>query len=97
MGSGGFASDFTLAYPVTHSLRRNYTLQPYITDTDLPQFFNDTTKQANASFTPEAINALVTGYIGDFKGFQTAMEAFEGPHSSVHEIMGGYVILLPRH
>ncbi|KAF4613412.1 hypothetical protein G7Y89_g15475 [Cudoniella acicularis] len=89
VGTGGFAPDFTLAYPVSHHLRRNYTLEPWVSFGDLSEFFTDLTKEANTSFTPAVIDALVAGYVGDFKGFQAAMKTFEGPHSAVHEVMGG--------
>lgn len=86
--TGGFASDFTLAYPASHPLRRNFTLQPWTAFASVA-LFTEPYKMANTSFTPEVIDALVSGYVGDFKGFQTAMEALEGPHSGVHEIVGG--------
>ncbi|KAH8667387.1 Di-copper centre-containing protein [Tricladium varicosporioides] len=89
VGTGGFASDFTLAYPASHPLRRNFTLEPWTEFGDLSEFFTDLTKKANTSFTLEVIDAMVNGYVGDFKGFQVAMETFEGPHSAVHEILGG--------
>ncbi|TVY82631.1 Tyrosinase ustQ [Lachnellula suecica] len=89
VGTGGFASDFALAYPLPHNLRRNYTLEPWVADVDEPTLFTEPYKQANASFTPEVISAMISSYVGDFKGFQTAVEALEGPHSAVHEIMGG--------
>jgi tyrosinase len=60
----------------------------------LPEFFTEPAKEANTSFTAEVIDALVSGYVGDYKGFQTAMEAFEGPHGAVHEILGGFVFFL---
>ena len=94
LNTGGFSSDFNLAYPAPHSLRRNYTLQPWLSDADLPQYFTEPAKLANTSFTAEAIDALISGYVGDYKGFQANMEGFEGPHGAVHEILGGCVSLI---
>lgn len=88
VGTGGFSSNFTLAYPSTHGLRRNFTLQPYTAFAG-SSFFSDATIDANATFTPEKINGLIANYTGDFKGFQKYMEGFEGPHGAVHEILGG--------
>ncbi|KAF8857631.1 Di-copper centre-containing protein [Acephala macrosclerotiorum] len=88
VGTGGFASDFTLAYPSSHGLRRNFTLEPYAAFAD-SSFFPDPDIDANATFTAEKINGLIANYTGDFKGFQKYMEGFEGPHGAVHEILGG--------
>jgi tyrosinase len=90
------STNFTLAYPVSHGLRRNFTLQPWVDFTDLAEFFTQLYKDANASFTPEVIDGLVANYTGDFKGFQTYMEGFEGPHSAVHESLGGYITFLTK-
>ncbi|KAJ4483814.1 Di-copper centre-containing protein [Lentinula aciculospora] len=83
----GAFSDFKLSYPSYHTLRRNFTLQPYIgLDTE---FFTDPSKDANATFTQSEVDKMVNGFVGDYKGFQTYMEGFEGAHGSVHEILGG--------
>ena len=92
VGTGGFSSNFTLAYPVSHGLRRNFTLQPYINFASDGDFFPEPYLDANATFTPEAINQAITNYIGDYKGFQKLIEGFQGPHGSVHEILGGYAL-----
>ncbi|KAA1473808.1 Di-copper centre-containing protein [Dentipellis sp. KUC8613] len=83
---GGF-SDLHLSYPSPHTLRRNFTLQPYITQTS--PLFPDPAKQANATFTPTEVAKLVNGFSGDYVGFQKYFEGFEGAHGSVHLIMGG--------
>ncbi|THH21568.1 hypothetical protein EW146_g41 [Bondarzewia mesenterica] len=83
----GAFSDFHLSYPSTHTLRRNFTLQPYLDDP--VEFFKNPAKFANTSFTQKEISNLINGYTGDYKGFQAYFEFFEGAHSSVHEIMGG--------
>jgi tyrosinase len=88
VGTGGFASNFTLAYPATHPLRRNFTLEPWATfagSSYVPEPYRD----ANATFTPAAIAGIIANNTGDFKGFQAAIEYFEGPHGAVHEILGG--------
>jgi len=82
---GGF-SGFHLTYPSPHILRRNFTLLAF----DLPiPFFTEPLKEANSSFSAPAIESILEGSVGDFKGFQEGLEAFEGPHSAVHLIMGG--------
>ncbi|KII86645.1 hypothetical protein PLICRDRAFT_30890 [Plicaturopsis crispa FD-325 SS-3] len=87
ISTGGFASGYDLSYPSFHRLRRNYTLEPWADVTS--DLFPDPDKMANTSFTISEMTKLITGYKGDFKGFQTYFEAPEGAHSMVHEIMGG--------
>jgi tyrosinase len=89
VGTGGFASDFTFAYPVSHGLRRNFTLQPWVAFAADTEIFTAPYQDTNASFTPAITDQLITNYTGDFKGFQKYMEGFEGPHGAVHEILGG--------
>lgn len=81
-GSSGYIS----AYPVPHALRRNFTLQPWLgfTSNTYPQEL-----QANSTFTQEEVAKMVQGFRGDFKGFQTYVEALGGAHSMVHSIVGG--------
>lgn len=74
-GAFGESSGFKLTYPVPHTLRRNFTLQPYLTG-GLPGMIPDPTIQANSTFTKAQINRLVNGYVGDFKGFQADFEFF---------------------
>ncbi|KAJ3781625.1 Di-copper centre-containing protein [Lentinula aff. detonsa] len=83
----GAFSDFKLSYPSYHTLRRNFTLQPYIGQD--PTLFTEPYLYANTSFTQSEVDKMVSGFVGDYKGFQTYLEAFEGAHSSVHLIMGG--------
>ena len=83
---GGF-STFHLSYPSPHILRRNFTERPYEDlDSDL---FPEPDLEANSTFTVEAIATGINGYVGDFPHFQQWMESGEGPHGSVHLIMGG--------
>ncbi|KAI0743508.1 Di-copper centre-containing protein [Daedaleopsis nitida] len=84
---GGFRH-FEVAYPVPHVIRRNFTLQPFLPFDGVPVFTN-LTQYANESFTPAEVRKLVDWAPGDFVGFQAYMERGEGPHSSVHFILGG--------
>jgi tyrosinase len=72
--TGGF-SNFHLSYPSSHTLRRNFTLQPYLNTGN--QFFMQPKLEANTSFTIAEVNKLVGGFKGDFKGFQTYFERWE--------------------
>jgi tyrosinase len=70
---GGF-SGFHLTYPSPHILRRNFTLLAF----DLPgPFFTEPLKEANSSFSAPAIESILEGPTGDFKGFQEGLETFE--------------------
>ncbi|KAG6856032.1 hypothetical protein H0H87_008213, partial [Tephrocybe sp. NHM501043] len=85
---GGFSasSGFFLSYPYPHTLRRNFTLQPDINETKRPNINPE--NMANTSFTPSEVQKLTTGFAGDFRAFQTYLEAIQGAHFSVHAIMG---------
>ncbi|KAH8978459.1 Di-copper centre-containing protein [Lactarius akahatsu] len=76
---GGFRN-LHLSYPSPHTVRRDFTLQPF---GDLPL------KEANSSFLAPEIEKLLETPAGDYKSFQAAFEAFGGAHSSVHLIVGG--------
>ncbi|KAN0131516.1 Di-copper centre-containing protein [Lactarius tabidus] len=86
---GGFRT-LHLSYPSPHTLRRNFTLQPF---GGIPPpfsvFFPHGQKEANSSFLASEIEKVLETSPGDFKGFQTIFEGFEGAHSAVHLIMGG--------
>ncbi|KAI0317721.1 Di-copper centre-containing protein [Amylostereum chailletii] len=83
----GAFSDFHLSYPSPHTLRRNFTMQPYI-GLD-PTLFTDPTQVVNTSFTESEVSYMLNNFEGDFKGFQKYFEAFEGAHGGVHVSMGG--------
>ncbi|KAJ6626038.1 Di-copper centre-containing protein [Mycena sp. CBHHK59/15] len=89
---GGFSntSSFRLSYPSPHTLRRNFTLQPFL-DFPLAGFLSPAQQQldANATFTPAERDKLVNGFVGDYKGFQKYFEGFNGSHGAVHLMMGG--------
>jgi len=72
--TGGFAN-IHLSYPSTHTLRRNFTLQPYL-NSPIP-FITEPELMANTSFTIAEVNKMVSGFEGDFKGFQTYFERWE--------------------
>ncbi|KAJ6461251.1 Di-copper centre-containing protein [Mycena vitilis] len=89
-GAFSNASTFRLTYPSPHSLRRNWTMKPFV-DFPLAGFLSASDEQldANATFTPAERNKLVNGFVGDYVGFQKYFEGFNGSHGAVHEMMGG--------
>jgi len=85
---GPFAENFTVAYPVPHKIRRNYTekgyrANPFGDGTPVPQgpFWN--------LFTQAGTDEMVKGYSGDFLGFHTYFEGPNGSHGGIHQILGG--------
>jgi hypothetical protein len=74
---GGFRA-LRLSYPSPHTLRRNFTFQPFA---EIPPpfdvFFPHNQKEANSSFLASEIEKLLETSAGDFKGFQTVFEGFE--------------------
>jgi tyrosinase len=72
--SGGL-SKFHLSYPSAHTLRRNFTLRPFL-NSNLPDFFPVPDLMANTSFTGAEVNKMIEGFEGDFKGFQRYFENF---------------------
>ncbi|KAG6909420.1 hypothetical protein DXG01_000573 [Tephrocybe rancida] len=85
---GAFAG-FMLSYPYPHTLTRNFTLRPFLDYPDAETWRIDRDRMANLSFTPEAIEKTINGWIGDYRGFQFDVEAVQASHFSVHAIMGG--------
>jgi hypothetical protein len=71
---GGFR-DLPLAYPVPHYVRRNFTLLAW-EDIALP-LVTDPLKIGNTSFSASVIEALLETPAGDYKGFQTVLEALQ--------------------
>jgi tyrosinase len=71
--TGGF-SKFHTSYPSAHTLRRNFTLRPYL-NFDSP-FFPDPELMANTTFTKAEVHKMVEGFDGDYKGFQKYFERF---------------------
>jgi len=59
-------------------LRRNFTLRPFGDFSPaLNIFFTEPLKEANSSFLAPEIEKLLETPAGNYKGFQTAFEAFE--------------------
>ncbi|KAF8470986.1 Di-copper centre-containing protein [Russula ochroleuca] len=81
---GGFRN-LHLSYPSPHTVRRNFTLFPFNAPFVL---FTDHLKFGNSSFLASVIGALLATSAGDYKGFQTVLEAPEGPHTGVHAAVG---------
>jgi len=83
---GGFRN-LQLAYPVPHHVRRNFSLIPW---RDIPSpLITDPLKIGNTTFSASVIKALLETPAGDYKGFQTVLEALQGPHSGVHATVSG--------
>ncbi|KAL5492742.1 hypothetical protein ACEPAI_4189 [Sanghuangporus weigelae] len=85
----GAFSDFMVAYPNPHILRRNFSVQPWSYVGDLNGFNTYPETYANATFTPDVISAMINGYIGDYVGFQADFEKAQGAHAAVHLMMEG--------
>ena len=71
----GAFSNLTLAYPVPHHIRRNFTLLAWH-DLAFP-LITDPLKMGNTSFSASVVEALLKTPTGDFKGFQTALETIQ--------------------
>lgn len=70
----GAFSTIEVAYPVPHIVRREYTYQPF--DSNDPLFLQPLLV-GNASFSASVIQAILGTAAGDYKGFQTMLEAVE--------------------
>ncbi|KII86644.1 hypothetical protein PLICRDRAFT_114184 [Plicaturopsis crispa FD-325 SS-3] len=88
ISTGGFASGYELSYPSHHRPRRNFTLEPF-SNASTTDLHTEPFKMANTSITTWEMAALISGFKGDYKGFHAYLEAPEGAHSSVHEIVRG--------
>ena len=72
---GGFHK-MPLSYPTPHTVRRNFTFLSF----NLPFrsfLITDRQKMGNSSFTASVIEAILETSAGDYKGFQTVLEAPE--------------------
>ncbi|KAL5536597.1 hypothetical protein ACEPAF_420 [Sanghuangporus sanghuang] len=85
----GAFSDFMVAYPNPHILRRNFSVQPWSYVGDLNGFNTYPETYANTTFTPDVISAMINGYVGDYVGFQADFEKSQGAHAAVHLMMEG--------
>jgi len=73
---GGFA-DFHVSYPSPHKIRRQYVpVAPFFSPLPLAELFTSASQ-----------SAIINGFVGDFPGFQTAIEP--GSHGAIHIILGG--------
>jgi tyrosinase len=72
---GGFHT-IPRSYPSPHTIRRNFTLLSFNFPFPSP-IATDTQKIGNTSFTASVIEALLETSAGDYKGFQTVLEAPE--------------------
>lgn len=82
--TGGFAQ-MTVAYPIKHTIRRQFTLFPYLDW----YWLQRPTEAANVTITKTYVDAAINGYAGDFIGFQNATEKAQAFHANMHMIMGG--------
>ncbi|KAF7307751.1 Di-copper centre-containing protein [Mycena kentingensis (nom. inval.)] len=91
-GAFSATSSFAVSYPIPHTLRRNYSSTADMAMVfSMPGFVWNKTRATNESFTARVVQSLVDGFIGDYKGFQTALDGSEGPHLNVHFAVGGDV------
>ncbi len=70
---GGFRN-LHVSYPSPHIIRRNFTLQPFDTQSPL---MTDLLKIGNSSFSASVIDALLETSVGDINGFQVVLAAPE--------------------
>lgn len=82
--TGGFAN-MTLAYPIKHVVRRQFTPYPYLDWWWVPR----PTESAMTTITQAFVDEAINGYVGDFIGFQNATEKAQAFHANMHMIMGG--------
>jgi hypothetical protein len=68
-----------------HTIRRQFTLFPYLDWFWLLR----PTEAANVTITKSFVDAAINGYVGDFIGFQNATEKAQSFHPNMHMIMGG--------
>jgi tyrosinase len=72
---GGF-HNLHLSYPSYHTVRRNFSLLSFNLPFSSP-IITDRTKMGNTSFSASVIESILNTPAGDYKGFQTALEAPE--------------------
>ncbi|QRV90444.1 tyrosinase [Ceratobasidium sp. AG-Ba] len=76
--------DMTLAYPIRHKLRRQYSPYPFVGGP-----FPFPNISAVSTFTPQEVRKVLATQSGNFTAFQYSMERFLGMHGAVHVIVGG--------
>lgn len=82
VSDGAFSEGFPLAYPIPHTLRRNFTMKPWFN----PRFSffangdrmpTDENRMANTTFSKDVVKQLVEDFDGDYMGFQKFFETFQ--------------------
>ena len=92
ISTGGF-KDITVAYPVPHHIRRNYTLRPLIPRPGfVPQAGMDSQTRINSTFTQTNVDFTINGFTGDFPSFQVYHQNVPGSHPGPHLILGGDMV-----
>ncbi|KAG6812166.1 hypothetical protein H0H92_004097 [Tricholoma furcatifolium] len=76
-GAFSATSGFALSYPYPHTLKRNFTLRPFMDYPDPEQWHVIPDKMANESFSSEQVSRAIDSWVGDFRGFQTDVEAIQ--------------------
>jgi len=88
--STGGLKDIILAYPVPHHIRRNFTLQPFVSGSPPPGAAPvDPLLMINTTFTKANVDFTTNSFTGDFVAFQNYLENISGPHPGPHAILGG--------
>jgi tyrosinase len=87
--TGGF-KNITVAYPVPHNIRRNFTLQPFLATFDIPGSPTvDPLLLINTTFTKANVEYTINSFTGDYVSFQPYLENISGPHPGPHLILAG--------
>jgi len=79
---GGF-NTLPLSYPSPHTVRRNFTLYPF----NFVLYINPQ-EMGNSSFSASVVETILQTSAGNYKGFQTVLEAPDGPHAGIHTTVG---------
>jgi tyrosinase len=84
----GVLRDTIVAYPVPHRLRRRFELQPFRLKGNSPLYDNPD-QLVNTTYCQSEVDKVLYDYPGDFHGMQAYMEAIQGMHSGVHNVVQG--------
>ncbi|KAG6918032.1 hypothetical protein DXG01_016884 [Tephrocybe rancida] len=76
---GGFSrtSGYAVSYPYPHTLKRNFTLRPFLNFARAEEWHVVPDKPGNVSLTPETIKKTVNSWVGDYRGFQSDVEGIQ--------------------
>ena len=91
--STGALKDMRIAYPVPHSLRRQYTL--LASEAGFPPYPSNgppnpsPSLMTNTTFTSGVVNHIVSSFTGEYIQLQAFVESWNGPHPGPHVIVGG--------